>query len=71
MTHNEVYAEFKKHLMCYFFQVKKWTPNGENSIRLQFKNGREYIFTCIDMGFKFQSADILDKRLKGDKKMKC
>lgn len=64
MKYTEIYEEFKKHFKIYAGQVKSWSPNGEGSIRLTFKDGRNYIFTCKNHELRFE-------RMKGDGAMKC
>lgn len=64
MKYTEIYEEFKEHFKVYVGQVKSWSPNGENSIILTFKDDRKYVFTCTNNGMRFE-------RMKGDGAMKC
>ena len=59
MTHEEVYRNFKKHFAAYIGTINSWTGYGEDSIKVIFSDGREYIFSCNAMGFRFE-------KVKGD-----
>lgn len=59
MMYTGIYEKFKKHFKIYSGQVKCWSPNGKNSIKLTFKDGRQYVFTCKDNEVRFE-------RMKGD-----
>ena len=63
MTHDEVYTQFKKHLSSYAGQVKEWFPNGYNSVRVRFKDDRDYIFTVLGNGVSFETKEHFIKRL--------
>lgn len=54
MTDYEVYEQFKEHFKLYIEQVKEWFPHGQNSIRIRFKNNRDYVFTCKKNELKFE-----------------
>lgn len=69
MSHEEMYKNFKKHFSCYIGQIEKWFPNDENSIRIHFKSGREYIYTITHEGFRFEAKEHLIEKLKGEQKM--
>lgn len=45
MNHNSVHDIYKRLLPGFEAQTELWFPNGWNSIRVRFFNGRDYIFT--------------------------
>lgn len=71
MTHNKVYEDFKERMPVYVERVVEWFPNGKDSVRVRFENGKDYIYTITDGGFSFETKDHFIERLKGVYNMRC
>lgn len=71
MTHNKVYEDFTKRMSVYTKQVIEWFPNGKDSIRVRFKDGKDYIYTIDESGFCFETKERFINRLKGVYNMRC
>lgn len=70
MTHKDVYEHFKVIMPEYANNLSEWFPSGKNAIRIRFKLGREFIFTCNDpKNWRFETIDSFIKSMKGGSKM--
>lgn len=45
MFHKEVLVRFKKICGVEDENIKEWFPNGKNSVRVELKNGFQYVLT--------------------------
>lgn len=71
MTHNKVFEDFKERLPICINKITEWFPNGKDSIRVRFNNGKDYIYTIDEHGFNFESKEHFIERLKGVYNMRC
>ena len=67
MQHELVLYEFKKCLPHYVNEIIAWFPNGKNSIRVRYKDGRDFIFTFErDEDWRYETVNSFIRRMKGD-----
>lgn len=71
MTHISVYKRFE--LSCPIISsgdIENWYPNGKDSIRLRFSNGRQLIFTYYGKeAWRLETIDsFIINNLKGEDK---
>ena len=71
MTHNKVYEDFIERLPIYAEKIEEWFPNGKDSIRVRFKDGKDHIYTITEFGFSFETKEHFINRLKGVYNMRC
>lgn len=66
MTHNEVWEAFKKRFSYASNCATYWFPNGKNSIRIRFPDGKpDLIFTYQNM--KVWKIETVDSYLESTK----
>lgn len=64
MKHDEIFELFKMHFSNYIGTLEEWFPNGKDSIRVRFADGRDYIYTVSENGFSFESKESFIDKLK-------
>ena len=67
MTHDIVFQHFRACLPRHASETIAWFPNGKNSIRVRYEDGRDFIFTFNnELDWCYETAEHFIKRLKGD-----
>lgn len=68
MNHSSVHDIYKRLMPSFEAQTEIWFPNGWNSIRVRFFDGRDYIFTIEENGdFSFEDVSHFLERIEKEK----
>lgn len=67
MSHKTIFDWFKLYFPNYDKHTVTWFPNGKNSIRVRWDNGRDFIFTFNgEKDWCFQTVENFLKKMKGE-----
>lgn len=67
MTHDVILHCFKTCLPHLGKEIIAWFPNGRNSIRVRYNDGRDFIFTFDgEEDWRYETLDSFIRRMKGD-----
>ena len=70
MKHDIVWREFRSTLPKLVYNVVKWFPCGQDTIRVRYADDEEFIFSRQKDGiWSIETLDHFVSRLKGDQKM--
>lgn len=45
MNHNELFKKYKEIFQANDADIDVWFPNGKDSVRVRYKDKREFVFT--------------------------